>query len=200
LTIVDIVTEDRPALFEKIAGGFSVSGLNILGARAVTRADGIAIDVFYVEEEKGGIVNNSKTRQLCESSIHSFLENENSAEKLIKEKRKKSDKSRLFSNEERLGEKIPPQVDVYHDVALGRIIVEVRAADQVGLLHLIAKTISKCGFSIQFARVATEQGIATDIFNIERASENKNSSPAQFLELREELSKSLNAEKYYVEV
>ena len=200
LTIVDIVTEDRPALFEKIAGGFSVAGLNILGARAVTRADGIAIDVFYVEEQKGGIVSNSKTRQLCESSIHSFLENENSAEKLIKEKRKKSDKSRLFSNEERLGEKIPPQVDVYHDVALGRIIVEVRAADQVGLLHLISKTISKCGFSIQFARVATEQGIATDIFNIERASENKNSSPAQFLELREELSKSLNAEKYYVEV
>ena len=78
--------------------------------------------------------------------------------------------------------------------------MEVRAADQVGLLHLIAKTISKCGFSIQFARVATEQGIATDIFNIERASENKNSSHAQFLELREELSKSLNAEKYYVEV
>ena len=91
-------------------------------------------------------------------------------------------------------------IDVYQDEALGRIIVEVRAADQVGLLHLIAKTISKCGFSIQFARVATEQGIATDIFNIERASENKNTSPAQFLELREELSKSLNAEKYYVEV
>ena len=51
LTIVDIVTRDRPALFEKIAGGFSIAGLNILGARAVTRNDGIAIDAFYVEEE-----------------------------------------------------------------------------------------------------------------------------------------------------
>ena len=51
--------------------------------------------------------------------------------------------------------------------------MEVRAADQIGLLHLISKTISRCGFSIQFARVATEQGIATDIFNIERAAEMK---------------------------
>ena len=31
LTIVDIISKDRPALFEKIAGGFSVAGLNILG-------------------------------------------------------------------------------------------------------------------------------------------------------------------------
>ena len=200
LTIVDIVTNDRPALFEKIAGGFSVAGLNILGARAVTRNDGIAIDIFYVEEGKGGIVNDPNTRKLCESSIHSFLENENSPEKLIKEKRKKSDKSRLFSNEDKFGEKIPPQVDVYHDVALGRIIVEVRAADQLGLLHIISKTISKCGFSIQFARVATEQGIATDIFNIERANDSENSSPAQFLELREQLSNALNKGKYYLEV
>ena len=200
LTIVDVVAKDRSALFEKITGGFSVAGLNILGARAVTRKDGIAIDVFYVEEEKGGVVNNSKTRGLCESSIHSFLENENSPEKLIKEKRKKNDKSRLFSNEDRLGEKIPPQVDVYHDVSLGRIIVEVRAADRVGLLHLIAKTISNCGFSIQFARIATEQGIATDIFNIEKANKNIQSSPAEFLQLREELSDALNTGKYYLEV
>ena len=200
LTIVDIVTNDRPALFEKIAGGFSVAGLNILGARAVTRNDGIAIDIFYVEEGKGGIVSDSKTRKLCEKSIHSFLENENSPEKQIKDKRKKLDKSKLFSNEDRFGEKIPPQVDVYHDVALGRIIVEVRAADQIGLLHLISKTISRCGFSIQFARVATEQGIATDIFNIERAAENENPSPSQFLELREQLSEKLNTGKYYLEV
>ena len=200
LTIVDIVTRDRPALFEKIAGGFSVAGLNILGARAVTRKDGIAIDVFYVEGEKGGIVKDSKIRELCESSIHAFLENETSPDKLISERRKKTDSNRLFSNEDRLGERVPPSVDVYHDVSLSRIIVEVRAADQVGLLHLIAKTISRCGFSIQFARVATEQGIATDVFNIEMSENNKSFSPSQFLKLREELNESLNAGKYYLEV
>jgi UTP:GlnB (protein PII) uridylyltransferase len=68
------------------------------------------------------------------------------------------------------------------------------------LLHLIAKTISRCGFSIQFARVATEQEIATDVFNIEMSDNNKSFSPSQFLKLREELNESLNAGKYYLEV
>ena len=200
LTIVDIVTRDRAGLFEKVTGAFAVAGINILGARAVTRKDELAIDAFYVEGDEGGVVNDPKTRKRCEDSIHSFLLGESSPDKLISEKRKKTDRKRPFSNEDKLGEKIPPRVDVYRDVSLGRTIVEVRAADQIGLLHVIAKTISDCGFTIVFARIATEQGIATDIFNIERADDQKDFSPSRFLDLREQISNALNKGKYYHEV
>ena len=150
LTIVDIVTRDRNSLFEKLTGAFSIAGLNILGARAVTRKDGLAIDVFYVEDKGGGTVEDPETREHCESSIRSFLADEISPDQLIREQRKKTSRTQLFSNEDKLGEKIASQVDVYRDVSLNRTIVEVRAPDQVGLLHLISKTISSCGFSIQF--------------------------------------------------
>ncbi len=199
-TIVDIVTKDRSGLFEKITGAFSIAGLNILGSRAITRKDGLAIDVFYVEGEKGGIVDDDKVKDLCETSIQSFLSGDSSPDSLIYERRKKSDKSRLFSNDDKLGEKIPSRVDVYRDVALNRTIVEVRASDEVGLLHLIAKTISKCGFSILFARIATEQGIATDVFNIEPKDGIEEFSPSHFIELREELSTALHKGKFYHEV
>ncbi len=200
LTVVDIVTRDRAGLFEKVTGAFAVAGINILGARAITRKDELAIDVFYVEGNEGGVVSDLKTRERCESSIQSFLLGESSPGKLISEKRKKNDRNRLFSNEDKLGEKIPPRVDVYRDVSLGRTIVEVRAPDQVGLLHVIAKSISDCGFTIVFARIATEQGIATDIFNIERANEEEDFSPSRFLDLREQISHALNKGKYYHEV
>ena len=200
LTIVDIVTRDRAGLFEKVTGAFAVAGINILGARAITRKDELAIDVFYVEGNEGGVVSDLKIRERCESSIQSFLLGESSLDELILEKRKKTDRNRLFSNEDKLGEKIPPQVDVYRDVSLGRTIVEVRAPDQVGLLHVIAKAISDCGFTIVFARIATEQGIATDIFNIERASGEDDFSPSRFLDLREQISLALNKGKYYHEV
>ena len=70
---------------------------------------------------------------------------------------------------------------MYRDINLGRIIVEVKAPDQVGLLHLLANTISKCGFNIEFARIATEQGIATDIFQYKLKSlPMKKSKPPNF--------------------
>ena len=200
LTIVDIVTRDRNSLFEKLTGAFSVAILNILGARAVTRKDGIAIDVFYVEDKNGGVVDDPKIRQLCESSIRSFLADKISPDELISEKKKKTDRSQLFLNQDKLGERIASQVDVYRDISLNRTIVEVRAPDQVGLLHLIAKTISTCGFSIQFARIATEQGIATDVFNIEPLESKDSFSPIRFLELREKLSAALHEGKFYHEV
>ena len=46
----------------------SLSGLNILGVRAVTRKDGLAIDVFYVEVENSGLVEDKKPK-ICVSKI-----------------------------------------------------------------------------------------------------------------------------------
>ena len=200
LTVIDIITRDQVGLFEKITGAISVAGLNILGARAVTRNDGIAIDAFYVEAENSGFVNDEKTKDFCESSIHSFLRGTSSPDQKLSELRKKIDRNRLFTNREKLGEKIPSQVDVYRDVNLGRTIVEVKAPDQVGLLHLLAKTISKCNFDIEFARIATEQGIATDIFHIVSNDSANKTDPARFLDLREKLSEALSEEKFYHEV
>jgi [protein-PII] uridylyltransferase len=78
--------------------------------------------------------------------------------------------------------------------------VEVKAPDRVGLLHLLAKTISHCGFDIEFARIATEQGIATDIFHIASKDADGKTKPTQFLELREELSEALNNAQFFHEV
>jgi [protein-PII] uridylyltransferase len=200
LTVIDIITRDQVGLFEKLTGAISISGLNILGARAVTRNDGIAIDAFYVEVEKSGFVEDEETKNSCEDSIRSFLHSKSSPDRKISELRKKIDGNRLFSNREKLGEKIPSQVDVYRDVNLGRTIVEVKAPDRVGLLHLLAKTISHCGFDIEFARIATEQGIATDIFHIASKDADGKTKPTQFLELREELSEALNNAQFFHEV
>ena len=110
------------------------------------------------------------------------------------------EKSKTFSNVDKFGTTIAPQVDVYRDITLNRTIVEVRAADRVGLLHLISKIIADAGFSILFARVATEQSIATDVFNIDPIEKGLIPSPRTFLDLREKLGKALHEGKYYHEV
>ena len=73
MTVVDVVITDQTGLFEKITGALAVTGLNILGARAITRQDELAIDVFYVEGENGGIVEDSTIRGFFEDTLESFL-------------------------------------------------------------------------------------------------------------------------------
>jgi len=200
LTIVDVVVTDQPGLFEKITGALAITGLNILGARAITREDDLAIDVFYVEGENGGIVEDVSIRQSFENSLESFLVGKDCPIEQIAAHRKKSEKAKTFATSDKFGAKIPPQVDVYRDISLGRTIVEVRAADRVGLLHLIAKHIADAGFSIHFARIATEQSVATDVFNIEPLEKGTIPAPRTYLDLRESLGQALHEGKYYHEV
>ncbi len=61
----------------------------------------------------------------------------------------------------------PPTVEVYHEISLNRIIVEVQAHDQIGLLFRLVKTISDHGYDTTFARINTERSIAIDTFYIE---------------------------------
>jgi len=58
-------------------------------------------------------------------------------------------------------------VDVYHELSLKRIIVEIQAHDQIGLLYRLVKTISDHGFDTTFARINTERSVAIDTFYIE---------------------------------
>ena len=200
MTVVDVVITDQSGLFEKITGALAVTGLNILGARAITRNDGFAIDVFYVEGKTAALW---KTRPFVVSlrtpwKVFSPI-------RIVRPSKfphteKKKEKSKTFATTDKFGATIPPQVDVYRDISLGRTIVEVRAADRIGLLHLISKHIADAGFSILFARIATEQGIATDVFNIEPLEKGSVPSSRTFLDLREKIGKALYEGKYYHEV
>ena len=88
---------------------------------------------------------------------------------------------------------------MYRDDVAGRTIVEIRAADRPGLLHLIAKNISNCGLDIAFARIATEHGVAIDVFHVEPTVTEETYSQTKYLDLRERLDQALTAGHYHVE-
>jgi [protein-PII] uridylyltransferase len=95
------------------------------------------------------------------------------------------------SNGETLQSSFPPTVDVYHELAMQRTIVEIQARDQIGLLYRLAKTISDHAFDITFARIGTERGVAIDTFYIESADKEPVASQERLLALREALSEAI---------
>jgi [protein-PII] uridylyltransferase len=172
LTVVNVVTWDRAGLFYKLAGAFSAAGLNILGAKVISRTDHIAIDTFYVVEPGRGVVQNFAAQEAFAKIIESTLVSNSDLYPDILAQAKKIAATRyLYSNGgEALHSSFPPTVDVYHEISMQRTIVEVQARDQIGLLYRLAKAIFDFGFDITFARIGTERGVAIDTFYIESAN------------------------------
>jgi [protein-PII] uridylyltransferase len=81
----------------------------------------------------------------------------------------------------------PPTVEVYHELSLKRIIVEIQAHDKIGLLYQLVKTISDHNFDITFARINTERSVALDTFYIEPQKTSAELEESQLLGLREAL-------------
>jgi [protein-PII] uridylyltransferase len=81
--------------------------------------------------------------------------------------KKFAEASRYKATVSELPASFPPTVEVYHELSLKRIIVEIQAHDQIGLLYRLVKTISDHGFDTTFARINTERNVAIDTFYIE---------------------------------
>ena len=172
LTVVNVVTWDRAGLFYKLAGAFSVAGLNILGSKVISRTDHIAIDTFYVVEPGRGVVQNAAAQESFAKIIESALvSNADLYPEILAQAKKIAATRYLYSKSgETLQSSFPPTVDVYHEISMQRTIVEVQARDQIGLLYRLAKAIYDFGFDITFARIGTERGVAIDTFYIESAN------------------------------
>jgi [protein-PII] uridylyltransferase len=194
LTVVNVVTWDRAGLFYKLAGAFSVAGLNILGAKVISRTDHIAIDTFYVVEPGRGVVQNAAAQESFAKIIESSLmSNADLYPEILAQAKKIAASRYLYAKAgETLHSSFPPTVDVYHEISMQRTIVEVQARDQIGLLYRLAKAISDFGFDITFARIGTERGVAIDTFYIESANHEPVEDPERLQKLRTALTEVIS--------
>ncbi len=118
LTVVNVVTWDRAGLFYKLAGGFSVAGLNILGAKVISRSDHIAIDTFYVVEAGRGRraePDRAWKHLRARSKAPSFRTRTSIPTSWL---RPRKSPRPVASESSTLHTSFPPTVEVYHELAM----------------------------------------------------------------------------------
>lgn len=188
VTEVTIVTPDRSGLFYKLAGAFSMADLNILGAKAISRSDHIAIDTFYVSEAAGGIVRSEKTKDAFYRLIDEVLVLNTDLVDLIKAKCAEAAIAQPTpsANPSIIVEPRLNSVEIYQEISRQRTKVEVNAPDKLGMLFFLTKTISDHGYDITFASITTEQGNVSDTFHITAAEDKPN--PNRLHDLRTALT------------
>ena len=186
MTVVNVVTWDRAGLFYKLAGALTLAGVNIISTKAISRKDHITIDTFYIMDPGGGVVTSANAQGIFEARLTEALLEEKELMEEISER-----EAKVLASEKKkkdlLPAPFPPSVDVYHELSLKQTIIEVQANDRIGLLYQISRLITKKGFDISFARIATERGVAMDTFYIKSENSKEDTNTSALLELREGL-------------
>jgi len=177
-----VVTTDVPGLFSLIAGTLASRSINIISAQIHTRADGIAIDTFQVNEPTGEVITSAAHWVRTLDTLRAVIVGEQRVETLLAQRRA-------------AGRATPapplPKISVNNELSDDYTVIEVKCPDRLGLLYLVTRTLSALELDIASARIATEIDQAFDTFYVHDAKERKIEDPAAVHAVRTALERAL---------
>ncbi len=166
VTRVILCTYDKPGLFSKMVGVFTLNNINVLSGNIFTLKNGLAFDTYevtnpldpYREEEMWDKV--LKDARLA-------VEDQLPLDDLINRKAKMNLLPRIvYTSQVR-------RVNIDNEASDFFTIVEVKGGTRTGLLYDLAKAIFSLGLDIRFARVNSDKEKMTGVFYVRDASGQK---------------------------
>ncbi|HSE96579.1 MAG TPA: [protein-PII] uridylyltransferase [Methylomirabilota bacterium] len=182
-----VVTRDVPGLFALIAGTLAAHGVNILSAQIETRADGIAVDTFHVNEPGGEAILDESRWEAVTSDLRRALFGTATVDTLFAERRRGR---RASPPEASSG---PARVVLDNSLSDTHTVVEVKAPDRVGLLYLITQTLAREGLDIATAKIATDLDQALDTFYVTDGHGRRIETPVAMARVRAAIEGALAA-------
>lgn len=144
-------------LLSRAAGALSLHRLDVLAASAST-VEGISYLRFAVQARFGSVPD----AVLVRADVRRALAGELPLEERLAER------ERAYSGHsvggEPAGASPAPRVLWFDDAATDAVVLELRAADRLGLLHRVTAALERCQADVRSARVATLGGDVVDAF------------------------------------
>ena len=153
---------DKPFLFSNICGVLSSFGMDILRGQALTSPHGLVLDVFqFTDAERFLELNVDAGNQL----VH-VLQDVVSGRAEVTELLRGREQSVLHA---RTTPRVVPVVRADNDASERYTILDIVAANAIGLLYRISRVISRNGCSVELVLISTEGERAIDVFHITKA-------------------------------
>jgi [protein-PII] uridylyltransferase len=159
--VLDVVAEDHPGWFAKVAGVVALEGGSIVAADAFTRDDGLSVDTFRVRPPEGA---GSSWWARIEGDLHEAAAGKLAIRARVARKAR-SEAHRLA----RLPE-VATAVTAAPDPSGRATVVEVRTLDRLGVLYAIAAALGELQLDIVVARVQTIGHEVVDVFYVQDAT------------------------------
>lgn len=145
---LSLLAADRPGLFADVAGALAGHGVDVLEARAFTRADGLALDWFVLRDGAPG--------ELTAAVIAAAEGTLDAGELVARWERRRDVRPPTLAR--------PVGVEVTIDRGVGRARIEVAGPAAPGVLHRLAAVLAEARIDVLGARVATLGPEVRDVF------------------------------------
>jgi [protein-PII] uridylyltransferase len=170
---VIVAAPDRPGLFSSVAGALALNGMDVRAAN-VSGEDGVAVEVFTVEVARGTWPDTAKLREDLTAVL---------SDRLALGQRL-SERERVYPLRRGSAAHVPgSDVSVDNDASETATVLEVRAPDEIGLLHRITRTLFDAGLDVVSARVSTLGEMVVDAFYVRESGGSKVSDASRLSEI-----------------
>jgi [protein-PII] uridylyltransferase len=175
---VTICAQDAPGLISKIAGVFTLNGINILDVQVFTWRNNIALDIFKVQPPPDQVFEDERWARAA-GHLADALTGKLSLKEALKEKLSSYRGSGLLKT----GRK--SRVEVDNESSSFFTIIEVFTDDFPGLLHCISDALFSCKLDIWVAKIATKVDQVVDVFYVRDFDGQKVDTPEQEAMIKE---------------
>jgi [protein-PII] uridylyltransferase len=169
---VTVCAKDRPGLFSRIAGVFTLNNLNILSAEIYTWRNGIALDIFKVTAPPD-LLREEDTWIRVRANLRAALKGELDLELALEEKVRAYQAARSHTGLR------PDRIVVDNRASDFFTIIEIYTHDFPGLLYKVTNALFRCRLNIWVAKIATKVDQVVDIFYVRDFDGQKVDSPEE---------------------
>jgi len=151
--------KDRPGLFSKIAGVFTLNGIDILDAQIFTWRNQVALDIFEVKPPPDQIFEKERWRR-AEGNLRDALAEKLDISQALKQRKK------LYRPKKPRISMVSDRVVIDNKTSSFFTIVEVFTYDFPGLLFCVTDALFRCGLDIWVSKIATRIDQVVDVFYV----------------------------------
>ncbi len=184
--IVKICAKDRPGLFSKISGIFTLNNIDIIDAQIFTWRNQIALDIFNVKPPPDQLFEDERW-ECAGKHLQAALSGDLDLAKTL------SEKMAVYRSFKTLELKRPHRIVIDNDSSSFFTIVEVFTYDFLGLLFNITDALFRCKLDIWVAKIATKADQVVDVFYVRDFDGQKVDSPDQVAAIKAAIEKTLPA-------
>lgn len=185
VTEITIYAPDHPGLFAQIAGAMSLSGVSIVGAKVVTLANSMALDVFHIQDLNGRPFDSEDRLDRLNRRIEASLVGNIQPARELQAMRMRAlpSRTRVF--------KVPPRVIFDNKASVANTVIEVNGRDRPGFLHDVTSTLTAHGLQIVSAHISTYGERVVDVFYVKDVFGLKIEQPSKLQKLEQKLLEAI---------